>query len=286
MKTIRFQNPNTRESLARRLSDAGLAAGDTVLVHSSLKAVGWIDGGPSQLVRAFQDVLTTAGTLVMPTFSYNIQGWGAGPFHPRWTSSQVGALTDIFRQMPGVLRTAHPSHSFAAWGRRARAITGGRLDYTPLGEGCPLDRVREADGWIFLLGVGQNRNSTIHLAESLARMPYRSIAFTPGQSFEWGIIHDEFTGAPALLRLDEIPGSSEGFDAAERPLRAAGQIRIETIGRARTQVLRSRPMVDAMIRILQEDPELLLHGIPRSLINTRRLEHLRRTSKPERLATR
>ena len=61
--------PRTRASLAADLRTLGVEAGDTLLVHSSLKSLGWVAGGTPAVIGALQDVLTESGTLVMPTFT-------------------------------------------------------------------------------------------------------------------------------------------------------------------------------------------------------------------------
>jgi aminoglycoside 3-N-acetyltransferase len=61
--------PRTRQSLAKDLLDAGLTSGMNVIVHSSLSSLGWVCGGAVAVVQALMDVITPAGTLVMPTHS-------------------------------------------------------------------------------------------------------------------------------------------------------------------------------------------------------------------------
>ena len=59
----------TRSDIVDGLRALGLAAGDRVVVHSSLKAFGRVEGGPNTVIDALEEVITPAGTLVMPTFS-------------------------------------------------------------------------------------------------------------------------------------------------------------------------------------------------------------------------
>lgn len=127
--------PRTRESLAADLRGLGLQAGMTVIVHSSMSALGWVCGGPVAVVQALMDVVTEEGTIVMPAFD------------PRVTPSRwMGRIAETFRTWPGVLRSDHPMDSFCAWGRRAGLITAGHsLDYG-LGEGSPLARIYDLDG--------------------------------------------------------------------------------------------------------------------------------------------
>ncbi len=263
------------DSLARDLDAAGIGPGDVLLVHSSLKSIGYVEGGPASVVRVLQAAVSPGGTLVMPTFTYNIAGWSLGAFDHAQTPSATGLVTEVFRRMPGVLRSCHPSHSFAAWGAMAREIAHAPLGHSPLGEGSPLDTVRRAGGRILLVGVGQERNSSLHLAECLARVPYLSIAFTPGQGYEIGLIRDPLESVPIPLPLVEVPGSSEGFPAIEPALRERGLVRDARLGQARCQLMDARSTVEAAVSMLRADPELFLHGREPSNISSRRLAYLR-----------
>lgn len=178
------ETPRTRESLARDLRQLGLDAGMTVLVHSSLSAIGWVVGGPVAVVQALMDVLTPEGTLVMPTHSSDNSEpsqWRNPPvpadwwpiiretmpgYDPRVTPTRsMGRIVDTFRTWPRVRRSAHPAMSFAAWGRHADSIVDDHaLDYG-LGERSPLARVYDLSGSVLLLGVGFGNNTSFHLSE-------------------------------------------------------------------------------------------------------------------------
>ncbi len=61
--------PVTFDSLCADLRALGVESGMTMIVHSSLTALGWVSGGPQAVVLALQEVLGPQGTLVMPTHS-------------------------------------------------------------------------------------------------------------------------------------------------------------------------------------------------------------------------
>jgi aminoglycoside 3-N-acetyltransferase len=179
-----IDSPRTRSSLAADLRRLGLAEGMTVLVHSSLKSLGWVNGGPVAAIQALQDVLTPAGTLVMPAHSGDLSDpahWQNPPipqswhdlvretmpvFDPRLTPTRgMGRIAELFRTWPDVRRSLHPQLSFAAWGKQAEFVTANHELANALGEGSPLARVYDLDGYVLLLGVGYDSNTSFHLAE-------------------------------------------------------------------------------------------------------------------------
>jgi aminoglycoside 3-N-acetyltransferase len=188
----RTTRPGTTAGLATQLRELGLPPGATVVTHSSLSRLGWVAGGAQAVVLALLQVLGPQGTLVMPAHSRHLTepaDWGNPPvpepwweiiraetpaFDPRITpTGYMGAIVECFRSFPGVLRSYHPTVSFAALGPLAERITAGhRLD-DGLGEDSPLARLYDADAWVLLLGVGHGNNTSLHLAEYRAQGPRR-----------------------------------------------------------------------------------------------------------------
>ncbi|MGM0361964.1 AAC(3) family N-acetyltransferase [Streptomyces griseoaurantiacus] len=185
--------PLTRGRLAAELRALGLGAGDTVLVHSSLRALGPVEGGAETVVDAFLDVLGPAGTLVVYTqtpdnsdpsrwpgtrgYAVPEEQWDRlrerlPAFDPDTTPAfGVGVLPETVRARPGALRSTHPQSSFTALGARARELTAHHAPDCHLGERSPLARLEEAGARVLLLGVGWEVCTAFHLAEY--RLPGR-----------------------------------------------------------------------------------------------------------------
>ena len=107
----------TKAEIVAGLHQLGLKAGDGVMVHSSLKSFGRVAEGPKTVIAALMEVLTPAGTLMMPSFNHGaaFRADGPGYFDPAETPTTNGAIPNLFWQLPGVQRSLHPTHSFAVW---------------------------------------------------------------------------------------------------------------------------------------------------------------------------
>ena len=149
----------------------GLQAGDTVLVHSSLSSLGYVEGGADTVIDALLAAIAPGGTLAMPTFAGGrmldyVQSGVV--FDVRTTPSHTGKITEVFRQREGVLRSLHPTHSVAALGPNAKRLTEGH-ERCPvaLGPGSPFVRLIELGGKILCLGVEISYITSYHAFEDL-----------------------------------------------------------------------------------------------------------------------
>ena len=79
--------PATVDSIGDDLARLGVEPGMTLLVHSSLSAIGWVSGGPVAVIQALEAVLGPSGTLVMPTHSTGLtepRNWQNPPVPEDW----------------------------------------------------------------------------------------------------------------------------------------------------------------------------------------------------------
>ncbi len=249
--------PRTRESLTHDLRQLGVLPGMTVIVHSSLRSLGWVCGGPVAVVQALMDAITPAGTIVVPaqTPGYSDPAqWQAPPVPQEWwpiiyetmpafdpqitPTEHMGKIVEVFRTWPGVLRSSHPTVSFAAWGRHAEYITKDHpLEYA-LGEGSPLARIYDLDGWILMLGTSYDTTTSFHLAEY--RAP-GAVEVTLGSPI---IEH----GQRVWKNYRDIEIDSNIFPEIGSAFEQIGQVKIAQVGSATTRLFRQRPAIDFAVQ--------------------------------------
>lgn len=238
----------TREDIAQGLTLLGLQPGDVVVAHASLSSFGRVEGGADAVVSALLDVLGSAGTLVVPTFTRERAGFDASN-----TPSACGAVTEAARTRPGAKRSLHPTHSVAAIGPLAESIVEGAEQAHPFGRGSALFRVLQARGKILQLGTTHTSNSIIHVAEELAGVGYLD------RSVQVAI---RTASGKTVRKWIRRPGCSLGFGAIEESMQAKGAISEVQIGRCRARLMAARAVVDAAVEALKSDPEALLCDRP------------------------
>src|ERR1035437_3054063 len=116
----------TKDRLGADLQGLGLKAGDAVMMHSSLSALGPVEGGAEAVVDALLEVVGVEGTLLVPAFRDSV--WGkaedfgntdckCGAAGGLCGSSQPGfqgVIAEAVRKRAGSLRSCHPTHSWVA----------------------------------------------------------------------------------------------------------------------------------------------------------------------------
>jgi aminoglycoside N3'-acetyltransferase len=230
-----------------QLETLGVERGGVLLVHTSYRAVRPVEGGPQGLIQALRDALGPQGTLVMPS-------WGSdddSPFDPKGSpaAADLGVVAQTFWRLPGVRRSAH-LFAFAAVGPEADRIVADPLPLPPHIPESPVGRVHELDGQVLLLGVNHDANTTLHLAELVARVPYRVRKHCT-------VLQN---GRPVRLEYQENDHCCQRFILADHWLRSRGQQQEGVVGHGVARLVRSRNIVAVACERLSQDPLVFLQG--------------------------
>jgi aminoglycoside 3-N-acetyltransferase len=245
--------PNTRQSLAADLEALGIQPGALLMCHASLGQLGWTVGGANTVIQALLDVLGPSGTLCMPAespFIADPEGWNdervkpewyaeirrqLPPFDPRTTPTTMGAIAEAFRTYPETRRSLHPLVSVCARGPLAVTITSEHaLDFGE-GRSTPFEKLYTLGGFTLLLGVGFDRCTSLHFAESLTAkrrvMTSRVLVSTDGER-QW---------------IDSLQMGIDGgahFPKIGAAFCVAQSIKKRRVGEAQTYFVSTRALVD------------------------------------------
>lgn len=220
-------------------AELGIRRGGVLLVHTSFRAVGAYDGGPLGLIGDLRAALGPGGTVVMPTMTD-----GEAVFDPKTTPTvQMGIVAETFWRQPGVVRSTHPGGSFAAAGPHAAAICADQPLEPPHGPDSPVGRVHDLGGQILLIGVGHSENTSLHLAEAIAGVPY-------------SVKHPTVVAPGVTVDIAETDHCCQGFLQVHGWMK--GRERDGKIGNAHARLVESKELVAVAVEKLRADPLVFL----------------------------
>ena len=238
----------TRQDIQSTFASLGIGRGDHLLIHSSLRKVGAIDGGADGLLDALLELVGPSGTVAAPTSS------GApregGYFDPIESRSGSGIFAQILRKRPEAVRSLHPTHSLAAIGERAEEFTRDHLGVGAVGQGSPYDLIAQAGGYVVLLGVTHTANTTIHVGEDYGRM--EKLGRERLLTFKVRMPDGSFVDK----QQDNSNSCSSGFNVLELPLRFHGKLRAFRLGRAASSIVRGGDLIDTTVELIRQYPEI------------------------------
>jgi aminoglycoside 3-N-acetyltransferase len=225
-----------------------------VIVHSSLKSFGQVEGGAATVVNA---LVAAFNTLIVPTFTYKTmliprigpennaitygsrqeQNLMAEFFTSRMpVDPLMGIIPETLRRHPRASRSSHPIQSFA--GINAEKFLAAQTLNDHL---APLGVLAEADGWVVLAGVNHTTNTSIHYAEKLAgRRQFIRWALTP----------------KGVVECPNFPGCSAGFQAIAPEMEKFS--RKVQIGAAHIQAFPIKMLFKVVVGRIKKDPLALL----------------------------
>jgi aminoglycoside N3'-acetyltransferase len=250
--------------LAADLGRLGVAAGDVLMVHASLRAVGPVADGAAGVVAALEAAVGPAGTLVMMLGARDDWDWVNARPEPERASllapapvfdkdttpadPDVGVLAEVFRRTPGTVVNDHPDGRFGARGRLAADLLADVPWDDYYGPGSPLERLVRAGGRVLRLGADLDTVTLLHLAEYLADVPDKRRV----------VRHHKVAGpgGPRVLAvscLDDSDGivdrpGEDYFAVVLRDYLRQGRTRTGRVGGADSELIDAADLLDHAVR--------------------------------------
>lgn len=247
----------TAKELREQIATMGLNGTETILIHSSMKAIGAVEGGAETVL----DVLTAYfkdGLLLFPTHTWSTINEQNPVYHPAKELSCVGLLSNLFLKRNGVVRSLHPTHSLAGIGENAaKYLEGEENCNTPCTPGGCYDRLRDCNGKILLIGVGHARNTFIHSVEEVLNVPNR-LADMP---MKLEIVMPDGGGKTVYMRKHynpQQPHISEDFVKLNQALLDCKAAREVTFGDAACLLCDAKRIFKVVRHVLAPNPQCLV----------------------------
>lgn len=248
---LHLEDMITQDELASSLRDVGIRQGDTLLVHSSLKAIGPVQGGADGIIDTLIRAVAPDGLIAMPTHTWDVVNARQPVWHETLTPSHVGVLTNCLRQRKEAVRSLHPTHSLAAIGPRAREFCAGHEnDNSPCSPTSPYGRLITDGGKVLLLGVGLTRCTLIHCMEEIAGLGEIWSLTPPERRF---CIRADGEVIPAMARAHR-GYKSENYGRIQAELVAADILRISELGCGQLMILEAAKLAAYLVPRFRKDP--------------------------------
>ena len=244
-----------KEDIHAQLEAMGVKRTDTVLMHTSMKAVGEVEGRAEGFLDIMIDYFAKEGLLLIPTHTWaNLSDLSKPTLDVNSDYTCIGLVPSLAAVHPAAHRSLHPTHSMAAFGEGAEDFIAGEVmvDTSTSPNGC-YGKLYEIGGKILLCGVGHNRNTYLHACEERIGVPNRlsedmkatTIRLKSGNLINRPIHSHSARGCGDV---------SAHYPKYEPAFRAAGAITDGFIGGAKTQFCDCVKMCDVMARIHTAHP--------------------------------
>lgn len=249
--------PITRQALVSELSAGGVQPGMIVMVHSSLKSIGHVEGGAPAVVQALVEAVRPGGTVLFPaltfTGSLTLFMRAHATVDLRHSPPMVGAIPRAAANYPSARQSIHPTHPVIAIGPAADELfSGNQSGQGPCGAASPFYKAAMAGGYILLIGVGNSTNTTLHCVEELAA-PYMN---------RNGVFHVQtidHQGHSHMIAVKGFPvGLARNFDVINPALEQEGIMTNHTLGNAPTRLINGRRMIEYVTEWIGREPNLLV----------------------------
>ncbi|NLC74653.1 MAG: AAC(3) family N-acetyltransferase [Clostridiales bacterium] len=242
----------------------GVKQGQTLMVHCSLGRLGYLVGGAQTVIESLLDATGPEGTIMMPSQSWKNLDPEDG-VHPEVPESEwetirdhwpaydkritptntMGAVAEMFRNWPGSMRSDHPARSVCAHGKYAEYLTRDHSLSNIFGDGSPIGKLYELDAYVLLMGVGYDKNTSLHLADWRADYPGKHECIEHSAVMING--HREWVEYSTLF----VDG--EDFEEIGEAFEKTGKYRREQLGDSCVTIMRQRDLVDFAVDWIEKN---------------------------------
>lgn len=253
-----------KNDVKKALEEIGVKSGQAMMVHTSLSSIGFVCGGAQIVIEALIEAVGEEGTIMMPTQTWKNLDPSTGvhweepeewwqTIRDNWPAydknitptNTMGAVAEMFRQWPGALRSDHPARSVAAYGKHANYLTKDHDLSNIFGEESPVGKLYELDGYVLLIGVDYDKNTSIHLADVRANYPSKhnvneSSAILVDGKRVWKTYETLFVDGEDFVEI------GEAFEK-EYPVKKV------TLGNATLRFMKQRDLVDFAVKWIEEN---------------------------------
>jgi len=243
----------SREEIFEQLRSLGVPTDRPVTVHTSLKAIGEVEGrGEGFLDMLIEYVTSDGGLLCIPTHTWHRCNGGI-TLDVNSDDVCIGTLPRIASTYKGVVRSLNPTHSLAIFGEKEKAKAFASLDNSLVSSSDPngcLGSFIKKDGYILLIGIGQEKNTFLHVVEDMNGVSNRLSEPYPAKvKLADGSIKD----IPLkLICPQEIGDVSQRYPKLEPAFRLGGAIKYGKIGNADVQLCNARWMAEIFSDIIKK----------------------------------
>ena len=258
----------TKKEIIKQLYDLKAPTDRIVLIHSSLKAIGPVEGRAEALLDTFVEYFTSGGGLLcIPTHTWDRIGDETGiTLDFRNPQTCIGTLPNIAAKHKNAIRSCHPTHSMAVFGDKKRAaefVSGEDTFITPANPNGCYGKIYSNDGYILLIGVSHNRNTYLHCVEEMLNVQNR-IAKEPKKAtvqFSDGTVKERMLHPHEAVGIGDV---SLKYPKFEQAFRYHNCITYGKIGNADVQLCSARKMKDVMelIYLRSDKMDLLADDTP------------------------
>ena len=251
-----------KQDILNALKEIGLKQGLSVMVHTSLSSLGFVCGGAQIVIESLLETVGIDGTIIMPTQSWKNLDPSTGVhweepkewydiIRENWPAydkditptNTMGSVAEMFRKWKGTLRSDHPARSVAAWGKYASYITENHDLSNIFGEGSPLSKLYDLDGYVLLIGVGYDKNTSLHLADVRANYPSKHNCIEHSAILE--------NGKRLWKSYETLFVDGEDFDQIGKAFEENYTVKKVTLGNGTITLIKQRELVDFAVKWIE-----------------------------------